>query len=63
MLLLRLLILALLFYLATWVFNSLFSSRIGNQDTQVHGPSQSNSLDLTDEDVEDVDYKELPRNK
>ncbi|HNY90421.1 MAG TPA: hypothetical protein PKY55_17210 [bacterium] len=59
----RLLILALLFYLATRVFSRLFSSRIDHQETQVHGPSQPNALDLSDEDVEDVDYKELPRNK
>ena len=59
----RLIILALLFYLVTRIVALMFASKGNDQGTKVRGSSQTNPLDLSDEDVEDVDYKELPRNK
>jgi hypothetical protein len=59
----RLIILALLFYLVSRIFALLFTTSTKDQETQVRGSSQTNSLDLSGKDVEDVDYKELPRTK
>ncbi len=59
----RLIILAVLFYLVSKVFSAFFKSGPDTRNTKVRGESPNHSLDLSDEDVEDVDYKELPRNK
>ncbi|HNW59741.1 MAG TPA: hypothetical protein PKI62_08715 [bacterium] len=59
----RLIVLAILFYVAIKVFGLLFSGGTKEQDAQVRGASQTNPLDLSGKDVEDVEYKELPRNK
>jgi hypothetical protein len=57
----RLIILAVLFYLVSRVFAALFKSTDGDRKMEVRGESQNDPLDLSDADVEDVDYKELPR--
>lgn len=61
MFLFRFLLLALLFYLVSKIFAQLFRSTPEQPGTKVSGTSQTNPLDLTEEDVEDVDYRELPR--
>ena len=52
----RLLILGLFFYIAAKLVASLFSA--AKSRTEVRGRSKSKPLDLSDKDVEDVDFKE-----
>ena len=52
----RLLLLGLALYLASRIVGSLTKSP---QNTTVQGHSKKESLDLSNEDVEDVDYKEI----
>ncbi|HOT97497.1 MAG TPA: hypothetical protein PLG50_06075 [bacterium] len=59
----RLVILAILLYVISKVLGLLFSGAAQKPETKVRGTSQNSPLDLSQEDVEDVDYKELPRNK
>lgn len=56
MFLIKLIILFLVFYIAAKVFALLFQPKPG--ETPIKGKPQSPTLDLTKEDVEDVDYKE-----
>jgi len=51
----RLIIFGLLFYLAAKLVGALLSPK---SRTEVRGRSKSKPLDLSDKDIEDVDYKE-----
>ena len=53
----RILILGLLIYWAFRIGSRLFSSPKDN--VEVKGSSSKTPLDLSDQDVEDVDYKEI----
>ncbi len=57
----KIIVLVILFYVVSKVIGLLFSGTTGKQENQVRGTSQTTPLDLSQEDVEDVDYKELPR--
>jgi len=52
----RLLLLGLALYLAARIVGGLIKSP---QNTPVKGQSKKESLDLSDQDVEDVDFKEI----
>ncbi len=52
----RIILLGLLFYWAIKVVSSLLGSN--KPRTEVRGESRNKPLDLSDEDIEDVDYKE-----
>ncbi len=57
----QLIILALVFYLVSKIAQFLFGPGAPKQEPPVAGQSQSKPLDLSDADVEDIDYKELPK--
>lgn len=57
--LIRVIILLLLIYLTQKIFKNLFQPKTNR--SQVKGTSQSPSLDLSNKEVEDVDFKELPK--
>lgn len=56
----RLILLALLFYLVSRIFQLLFGSAPQKQEPKVQGRPQNPSLDLKNSDVEDIDFKETP---
>jgi len=62
-LLIRFILLALLFYLVSKIFVSLFSSGVKEQSNKVHGDPHNRPLDLSEQDVEDVNYRDMPRDK
>jgi len=51
----------ILFYLVYKLVLFFFNLSSNAPQQQVHGQSQSQPLDLSDSDVEDVDFKELPK--
>ncbi|MBN2355136.1 hypothetical protein JXO59_03435 [candidate division KSB1 bacterium] len=61
MFLIKLIILIIVFYIAAKVFALLFQQR--SSETRIKGKPHSPSLDLTKEDVEDVDYEETKQTK
>lgn len=62
--LLRLIILAILFYLVAKIVDAVIGFfRQTKPKSEVRGKSRSKPLDLTKEDIEDVNYKETPEDK
>jgi hypothetical protein len=57
----QLIILAIVFYIVHKISQLLFAQSAPRQEPPVAGQSQSKPLDLADADVEDIDYKELPK--
>ncbi|MBN1480399.1 hypothetical protein JXA70_09020 [candidate division KSB1 bacterium] len=53
----RLLFIGIALYLAARILGGLFSTPA--KKVEVKGDSKKDALDLSDEDVEDVDYKEI----
>ncbi len=56
----RYILLGLAFYLATKVVGGLFKSPSENKTT-VKGEAKKQSLDLSDDDVVDIDFKEVKK--
>ncbi|GEM_PF-1453565 len=63
MLLIRFILLALLFYLVSKIFVSLFSARTTEPQNTIHGNPHNQPLDLSEQDVEDVDFRDVSRDK
>jgi len=59
--LVQLILWAVLFYLLHKIIQFIFTPNSKPRDQEVRGQSQSKPLDLTKADVEDVEYKELPK--
>jgi hypothetical protein len=54
----RVILLSLLFYMVSKMFQLLFGSAPQKPERKVQGRPQSPSLDLSKTDVEDIDFKE-----
>ncbi|MBD3376681.1 hypothetical protein GF406_16720 [candidate division KSB1 bacterium] len=58
MILIRLLLLGIMFYLASKVLALIFKPS-AQSDVEIKGESESKPLDLDENDIDDVDYKDL----
>jgi hypothetical protein len=58
---LQLIVLAILFYIVQKLVHFVFGQNPKSPETKVRGQAQSKPLDLTQSEVEDVDFKEVPK--
>ena len=57
----QLLILIILFYVINKIFKYVYGQTPPPRDQEVRGQAHSKPLDLSESDIEDVEYKDLPK--